>query len=391
MLNIFLLGFVSFFVDISTEMVYPLIPLYLTSVFGATPVLVGIIEGIAESLASLLKVFSGYISDKYKKKKPIVFFGYSASLFYKLALILASSWAGILLARIIDRFGKGIRTAPRDLLVAENAKEGKLGSSYGIHKALDMAGSALGILLAYFLMKSYNGNYAYKQIFVLSAIPAVFGLIVILFINEKNAVKKDVQKIHLVSGFRQLDSRLKGFMLVIFLFTIGNSSNAFLLLRAQHVGYDATTVILLYFIYNFVSSILAIPLGRLSDKIGRRHLLVSGYFSFGLVYIGFAVCTQKIAILILFVIYGLYTAMTAGVERALVAEISPAELKGTVLGLYASISGIALLPASIIAGLLWDHLSPAAPFWFGGITALLSSILISIILKNNHSKVKANI
>jgi len=172
--NVILLGLVSFFADLSTEMVYPLIPLYLTTVFGVTPALIGLIEGIAESLASLLKVFSGYASDKYRRKKPLAFFGYAMGLVYKLALILAGSWGGVLAARVLDRFGKGIRTAPRDVLVNESSDPAKLGHSFGIHKAMDMAGSAAGILAAFVIMKAWQGEYAYKRLFLLSCIPAVF-------------------------------------------------------------------------------------------------------------------------------------------------------------------------------------------------------------------------
>ena len=186
MRNIFALGLISFFMDVSTEMVYPLIPLYLTSVLGATPALVGVIEGIAESTASLLKVFSGYITDKYKRKKPIAFVGYATGVLYKLALIFASSWAGVLAARVVDRFGKGIRTAPRDVMVSESAAEGDMGKSFGIHKAMDMAGSAIGILLAYLLLRnlgSFSGSY--RTLFVISIIPGILALLMFALVREK--------------------------------------------------------------------------------------------------------------------------------------------------------------------------------------------------------------
>ena len=193
--NIVFLGLVSFFADISSEMVYPLIPLYLTSAFGATPVLVGIIEGIAESVASLLKVFSGYVSDKYKRKKPLAFLGYAAGLFYKLALIFAGSWVGILFARVIDRFGKGIRTAPRDVMVSESADKEHMGKAFGIHKALDMAGSAIGILLSFFLLKSV-GEGGYKTIFALSAIPVILALAMFGFVKEKKEPRQIKEREH---------------------------------------------------------------------------------------------------------------------------------------------------------------------------------------------------
>lgn len=300
MINVVLLGLVSFFVDVSTEMGYPLIPLYLTQTMGATPAIVGIIEGVAESLASLLKVFSGYISDKYKRKKPLAIFGYSAAILYKLALVISTSWFGILVARVIDRFGKGIRTAPRDVLVSEGADINNLGKAFGLHKALDMAGSAVGIMLAYILLSRTIGNFEFNRVFLLSIIPTVIGIAILMFVKEKNQPREAKKPLDLVKGFKCLDTRLKLFLLVSFIFTLGNSSNAFLLLRAQNVGYDSTTVILLYFFYNVISSLLAIPFGKMSDKIGRRKILVCGYFAFAIVYLGFAVASSKTVLIALF-------------------------------------------------------------------------------------------
>ena len=207
MLNVVFLGLVSFFADISSEMVYPIIPLYLTSVFGATPIIIGVIEGIAESIASLLKVYSGYITDKYKKKKRIAFFGYSTGLIYKLVLIVASTWTGILGARIIDRIGKGIRTAPRDVMVSESADKNKMGTAFGIHKALDMAGSAIGILLAFLLLSNANGDFNYKKLFLFSAIPALFSLLMFVFIKEKKDGHKIKEREPFWKNIKQLDGR----------------------------------------------------------------------------------------------------------------------------------------------------------------------------------------
>ena len=381
MSNIVLLGLVSFFSDISTEMVYPIIPLYLVNVFGTTPALVGIIEGIAESLASILKVFSGHFADKYNRKKPMAFLGYSGGLLYKLALIIATSWPGILFAKVIDRVGKGIRTAPRDVLICESTTQNTLGRSFGLHKAMDMAGSALGILVSFFLVRSSHDGFHYKNLFLLSAIPAVIGLVMLSFVREKKLPRCASEQVNFFKNFGKLDSRLKMFLVIAFLFTLGNSSNAFLLLRAQDKGFTPAGVILLYFTYNVTASILALPLGRLSDKIGRRRLLVSGYAVFALVYFGFAVAHSKGTLILMFVVYGVYTAMTAGVERAFISEVSPKDLKGTMLGLHSSLVGIALLPASTIAGFLWDVVSPAAPFFFGGSLALVAGIALFFTLR----------
>ena len=378
--NVVLLGLVSMFVDMSSEMVYPLIPLYLTSILGATPAILGIIEGIAESAASLLKVFSGYIADKYRNKKQLTIWGYSGAVVYKVLMLLATSWSGVLVARVVDRVGKGIRTAPRDALIAESCLAENRGGSFGLHKMLDMLGSALGILIAYFLVTS--DAFSYKGIFgifALSIIPALLGIIILLFVKEKKDHAPESKKLEF--KFKELDWRFKAFLVIAFVFTLGNSSNAFLLLKAQSAGYSEQTVILLYFAYTIVASALAWPSGKLSDKIGRRALLVSGYALFGLVYIGFALLTGQYAMIMLFVVYGAYTAFTSGVERALIADMAPPNLKGTLLGMHATLVGIALLPASIFAGILWNSFGSAAPFWFGGCLGLLASVAIGIVLK----------
>lgn len=386
MLNIFFIGLISFFTDISAEMVYPLIPLYLVSAFGATPVLVGIIEGIAESLASLLKVFSGYLTDRFQKKKALAFAGYSAGLIYKIALIIAGSWIGILGARIIDRFGKGIRTAPRDVLVSESADEKKMGKAFGLHKALDMSGAALGILITYFIIRDSNGFYDYKRLFALSMIPAILGLCAFIFVKQKKEIRKASERIPFWKNLRKIDSQLKLYLLVVFIFTLGHSSNAFLILRAKSLGFDDASVILLFFLFNITASVFSMPLGKLSDKIGRKNLLVPGYIAFSVCYIGFALVESRLGIGIVFALYGVYTAMITGVERAFVAEIAPVELKGTMLGAHSTVAGIALFPASAIAGLLWNIFGASAPFIFGACLSLISAALLIIFMKDKREK-----
>lgn len=386
--NIIFLGLVSCFADISSEMVYPIIPLYLTAVLGATPIIVGVIEGIAESLASLLKVWSGYISDKYQNKKKIALLGYSTGIVYKLALLFSGTWFGILIARIIDRIGKGIRTAPRDVLVSENSEANKLGKSFGIHKALDMLGSSIGILIAFLILKFLGDSIeSYKMIFIVSLIPIVIALTFFFFIKEKKEERKKVKKEKFWKNIKKIDGQLKLYLFVVLLFTLGNSSNTFLLLRASNVGYDSTNVIMLYFIYNIVASILAIPMGKKSDKKGRKKILVCGYLMFTIVYLLFGFSTSKASMLIAFILYGIYTAMITGVERALIAEIAPKDLKGTMLGLHGTIVGIALLPASMIAGLLWENINESAPFIFGAILSLMSAIILFFGLKNKKEEV----
>ncbi|MCI2056763.1 MAG: MFS transporter [Oscillibacter sp.] len=382
MLNIVFLGLVSFFADASSEMVYPLIPLYLTAAFGATPALVGVIEGIAESLASLLKVFSGYLTDRFQRKKPLAFSGYATGLLYKLALLFAGGWTGILGARVIDRLGKGIRTAPRDVMVSESAEGAHMGKAFGVHKALDMAGSAAGILASYFLLKHLASDTAsYRTVFTLSIIPAALALVMFFFIKEKHENRVQKTREPFWKNVRSLDGRLKLYLVVSALFTLGNSSNTFLLLRAKSVGFTDTSVILLYFLYNLTASVLSIPLGRLSDRIGRKQLLVGGYLLFSAVYFGFAFASKSGTMIVIFAVYGIYTAMTSGVERAFIAEISPADLKGTMLGLQSTLTGVALLPASAVAGLLWNQFGAPAPFLYGAALSLTAAVLLCIFLR----------
>ncbi len=379
--NIVLLGLVSLFVDMSTEMVYPLVPLYLTATLGASPAIVGVIEGIAESIASLLKVFGGYIGDVYHNKKQLAFVGYSASVLYKIFLLLAASWPGVLVARVIDRTGKGIRTAPRDALIAQSSERKKLGSSFGLHKMLDMAGSSLGALFAYIFIAT---SFGFNKAFLFSMIPAVIGILIIFAIREDKSCKAPCEKLTL-KGLK-MGVKLKLYLTIIFVFCLGNSSNTFLLLKAQERGFSATQVILLYLIFNVATSVLAIPSGKLSDKFGRGKILVPGYLIYGLVYLGFALLSAKPAILIIFIAYGAYTALTSGAERAFIAENTPSDFKGTILGLYGTLQGIGLLLSSIIAGLMWDKINSDAPFLFGGILGILSAIIIGIILNGNNDK-----
>lgn len=373
--NVALIGLVSLFVDMSTEMVYPLVPIFLTATLGATPFIVGIIEGVAESIASLLKVFSGYVGDVRQNKKKLAFAGYSASVIYKVVLILSTSWLGVLAARIVDRTGKGIRTAPRDALVAESCDENNLGGSFGLHKMLDMLGSSLGVVLAFLFVAT---GFSFHKAFLFAMIPALIGLMIIPAIREDKTQRITCEKL----TFRgmKLDGRLKLYLAVIFLFCLGNSSNAFLLLKAQESGFSVSQVILLYLVFNISSSILAIPAGKLSDRFGRSSILVPGYLIYGLVYLGFAFLSAKAGIVFLFTAYGAYNAFIGAAERAFIAENAPIGLKGTVLGLYGMLQGIGLLLSSIIAGLMWDKINSVAPFVFGGLIGIASALLITAIL-----------
>ncbi|MDR0447438.1 MAG: MFS transporter [Treponema sp.] len=391
MSNVVFIGLISFFTDISTEMVYPLIPLYLVSVFGATPVLIGIIEGIAESLASLLKVYSGYLTDRFQKKKLIAFSGYTGGVIYKIALIFAASWIGVLGARVIDRIGKGVRTAPRDVLVAESIDKDHMGKAFGLHKALDMFGAGLGILITYFIIRNSGGEYNYKRLFALSIFPAVLGLSMFMFVKQKKQVRSINKREPFWKNLNKIDSQLRLYLVIVFIFTLGHSSNAFFVLKAKTLGFDDAGIVFLFFVYHAVAALLSIPLGKLSDKIGRKNLLVPGYFAFTLCYLGFALSNNMFGLYVVFGLFGIYTAMIAGVERAFVAEVATPELKGTMLGLHSTIAGIALLPASIFAGLLWNKFGPIVPFVFGASLSLISAIMLLVFMKGGKVNMDINI
>ena len=379
MFNIILLGITSLLTDISSEMVYPILPVFLVTALGASPAILGLIEGIAESLASLLKVFSGYFSDKIKLRKPFTIFGYAASGVGKFLLYIATSWNYVLFARIVDRFGKGVRTAPRDALIADSSPEGRRGASFGLHRAMDTTGAAIGVLCAYFLVTHYKGGF--KNVFFISIIPALLGVLILFLIKEKKTVLPVNSAKKLEFKWGALDKRLKLFLIFTFIFTLGNSSNQFLLLRAQNLGNPLPTVILLYLFYNLSYAVVLYPASRLSDRIGRKKLLVLGYLFYALVYFGFAVNKSPHNFWFLFCVYGLYIGFTEGVEKALVADMAPSGLRATAIGLHATLIGIGLLPASIFAGLLWKFIGPQAAFYFGSLMGLIASIGFWFVLK----------
>ncbi|MDN5294438.1 MAG: hypothetical protein PWQ31_1743 [Eubacteriales bacterium] len=282
--------------------------------------------------------------------------------------------------QIADRFGKGIRTAPRDALIADSAKEGQRGRAFGLHRFLDNAGAVTGILIAYFLLTKYQGNI--RVVFWLSLLPAFLAVLFLLPIQEKT--KKDgptSQKTKLCLSWHSLDRRLQGFLLITLLFTLGNSSNQFLLLKAKTTGIGDKEVILLYLLFNLVAALVSYPAARLSDRIGRRFFLVLGYIFYGLVYTGFAIAEGPGQIILLFALYGLYAGFTEGIEKALVADIAPPEQRATLIGLHAMLVGIGLLPASLLAGWLWDLFGSRATFLFGGTTGFTAGIAMYFLLQ----------
>jgi len=375
-MNIIILGLASLLTDLSTEMVYPLLPLFLTQTLGASPAVLGFIEGLAESAASLLRVFSGYISDRVGRRKPLALAGYAASTLGKLLLYLAMAWPTVLAGRLVDRFGKGVRTAPRDALIADSSDPGRRGRAYGLHRAMDTLGATLGVVAAILLLRTASGNF--RTIFLWSLVPAALGVAVLFLARDVRSHRSTAQAP--VLRWSALPGRLRAYLLVVFLFTLGNSSNQFLLLRAQNLGSTAAVVLLLYLAYNIAYALVAYPAGRLSDRIGRRALLVSGYTLYGLVYLGFAVARSQAWLWGLFVAYGLYIGMSEGVEKALVADLAPEAIRATAIGLHATLVGAGLLPASLLAGWLWTSFGPAVPFYFGGILGCAAAAALLIVL-----------
>lgn len=377
MTNIIILGLASLLTDVSTEMVYPLLPLFLTQTLGASPTILGLIEGLAESAASILRVFSGNISDRLGRRRPLAIGGYASSTAGKVLLYLALGWPLVLAGRLIDRIGKGIRTAPRDALIAESADPAARGRAFGLHRAMDTLGATLGVVLAYLFLRTSPAQY--RGIFLWALVPAVLA-VAVLFRVQEPARRARLGRMPPLR-WAALDRRLQGFLIVIVLFTLGNSSNQFLILRAGSLGISATDAILLYLSFNVVYAIVSYPAGRISDRIGRRTVLVAGYAVYGLVYLGFGLARSTATVALLFPIYGLYFGLAEGVEKALVADLAPADLRATAIGLHATLVGIGLFPASLLAGGLWTAFGPAAPFYLGGVLGLTASISLFLVLR----------
>lgn len=379
-------GFVSFFTDMSSEMVYPLLPIFLSSVLGVGAEALGLIEGIAEATASILKTFSGYISDRIRRRKPLVMLGYSLSAIAKPTIGLAGRWIHVLAARFADRVGKGIRTSPRDSLIADVVDDTIRGRAFGFHRAMDTGGAVFGPLLAYILLaillKYYSVSVSVRSVFLLSLIPGIFAIItLIFFVKEKPKEQRELRKLKL--GFKGLSKEFKLLLAVMLVFSLGNSSNTFLILRASNIGFKTEMIPILYMFFNIVYAGSAMPLGSLSDKIGRRLTIAMGFFIYFIVYLGFARLSthQYIYLWILFGLYGIYYGFTDGTLRALVADISRREERGFAYGLYHMLVGLMLFPASFIAGILWEKVAPSAPFYFGALTAAISAFLILIVIK----------
>jgi MFS family permease len=373
--NVFLLGLVSLFTDLSSQMVFPLIPLYLVGVLGCGASVVGICEGAAEATASLIKVLSGYLSDRIRKRKLFVLIGYSLSAVTKPLFALAKVWPAVIGVRVIERIGKGIRAAPRDALVAESVDQSIRGKAYGFHRAMDGLGSVLGALLAFALLSATGSDYA--RIFLLAGIPGIAAVLFILLIKEPAAEQRPRAQIPSMRvSFRALPRNLRLLIIAASVFHLGHFGYAFLLLRANNIGLTDQTAILLYVLFYVVYVFAAIPAGMLSDRIGRRPVLMASYLVFAIVSLGLIFTSTLQEVLPFFAIYGISFAMFDGVQRAYVVDFAPEHLRATTLGTFHTAIGLVALPGGYIAGMLWDRIGPEATFLYGLVLAIVASLLL---------------
>ena len=386
--NIWALSLTSFLRDVASEMLVHLLPLFLANVLGIRTAIIGLIEGVAETTASLMKIYSGWLSDKLGKRKELTVAGYGVAALATPLLLIARSWPAVLLYRFIDRLGKGVRTAPRDALIADSISPERRGVAFGLHRAADTGGAFIGLLLAIWLVwRSQLGEWqltaeTFRAIVWWALIPATLAVLAVaLGVKEvvKPRSKEAAPPRFTLSG---LGRPFQRFLLVMILFTLGNSTDAFLVLRAQSSGASVVMVLAMIAGFNLVYTLLATPAGALSDRIDRRKVVIGGWILYALVYLGFAFAGRAWHFWLLYGLYGVYYAMTEGVAKALVADFTPEERRGTAYGVYNAAVGLTVLPASVIAGVLWQGLGswmgfgPAAPFLFGGALALLASILL---------------
>jgi len=384
--NIWVVTATSFLTDISSEMIVYLIPLFLANILGVRTAVIGLIDGIAETTASLLKIYSGALSDKLGKRKGLAVLGYGLSTVAKPFLYFANSWGWVLGVRFADRTGKGIRTAPRDALVAASTDEKSRGLAFGLHRAGDTVGAFLGLGIASVIIWLTQSGAAeltrktFQTAVLVSIIPAVLAVIVLALGAKEVSVGADGRP-PLKFGLKGMDKRFKSFLFVIVLFTLGNSSDSFIVLRAQERGLSVLQTMFMLMTFTATYTVLSGPLGALSDKVGRRRLIIGGWLTYGLVYLGFAFSATGWHIWALFGLYGVYYAATEGTAKALVADLVPDAQRGTAYGLFNAAIGLTALPASLIAGVLWQGVGTwtgfgaSAPFFFGAVMALLAMVL----------------
>lgn len=397
--NVVAIGVVSLFNDASSEIVYPLLPIFLSSVLGASAGAIGVIEGAAESISSLLKLFAGYFSDRLGKRKALVVFGYSLANLARPFLAFAQSWYQVLAIRLTDRVGKGLRTAPRDALIADAVVVERRGLAFGFHRAMDHTGAVIGPLVGYLLVFLFAANrdsptaHDFTKIFLVASIPGLFAVLVAaVFVREsrpraENDQAPTSQRPQL--SWRSFDSNFKRFLLVVALFTLSNSSDAFLLLRARGAGVSVVAIPLLWAAHHLSKVLSSLWGGDLSDRVGRRKLIIAGWTLYAAVYAGFAFVTSAPAVWVLFLVYGIYFGLAEGAEKALVADLVRADQRGTAYGFYNLAFSVTVLPASVLMGAVWDWRGPTTAFLvstaLGALAALLMLTLVRqpVLAENN--------
>ena len=391
--NVFFMGLTSFFTDISSELIFTLVPLFLSDVLGATSTIVGLVGGLSDSADSIFRIFSGWFSDKIGKRKVLATMGYSISTVAKPFMLLANTWGAVIGVRVGDRIGKGVRSSSRDALIADSVDEKERGRSFGLHRAMDTAGAVVGLIIAAIIVYMIPGDKfhmtreAYHWMVVVAIIPAVLAVLVILtLVRERKKVASAAQaSTGKPVGLTPFSNQFKLFLVIIGLFTLGNSSDFFLILEAQRVKTPLLQVVLMLVLFNLTYALLSTPMGVLSDKIGRKRVITAGWLIYGLVYIGFALSGIIWQIWALFAVYGVYHAICDGAAKAFVADLVPANRRGTAYGIYNGVVGLVALPASLIAGVLWGNIAPAAAFYFGAGLALLAMVGLLFIIKEKKS------
>lgn len=379
--NIFFLGTISFFNDMSSDMIAPLLPLFLKNVLGAPYAFIGLIEGVAESSSSIFKLIFGWMSDCFKHRKPFVVAGYSVATICRPFIALAIHPWQILIIRFTDRFGKGIRSAPRDALIADSVDPAERGRAFGFQRAMDHFGAVIGPLIASALLYLFLNDY--RKVFWFSLIPGIIAVILAMLIKEPDKLSKISNK-KLNLSLKPFDLRFKYFITIAFIFTLGNSSDAFLLLRAQNMGVATIVIPILWAVHHIIKSVSSTPAGIVADKLGKKKVIITGWLIYGATYLGFAFASKTYQLWLLFILYGLFFGLNEGTERAFVADLVPSELRGSAFGLYNFSLGIGFLPASIILGLLWQKFGPSFAFSFGAGLALLAAILLALFVKEKR-------
>jgi len=390
--NVFYLGVVSFLTDVSSEMIFTLVPLFLANVLGCGTMIIGLVGGISESADALLRIFSGWISDRIGKRKILAVVGYSISTIAKPFMYLASTWGVVLGVRFSDRVGKGFRSSSRDALIADSSSASERGKSFGFHRMMDTSGAVVGLIIAAIIIFMFQGSgldlnlNTYRQLVLIGIIPAAVAVFVLVrFVRERrNDQTPGVghrPSFNLFQMVRTFDTRFKIFLVVMAIFTLGNSSDFFVILRAQDMDFSVLQIVLMLIVFNVAYAAVSLPAGKLSDRLGRKKVIVLGWSIYAGIYLGFALTSAIWQVWLLFAGYGVYYGLVEGVARAFVSDMVPVEKRGTAYGLYHGVVGLTLLPASVIAGFMWTVYSPSAPFFFGAGLAAIAVLLLTVFVK----------